>query len=52
MTKEELIAALEEFDDNTVIKMQDYYESCIGEPFDIEGVEDYTDHEEAYVLLV
>ncbi|WP_176542222.1 hypothetical protein [Bacillus sp. AFS075034] len=48
MTKAELIAALEEFDDNTVIKVQDYYES----PFDIEGIEDYTDQKEPYVLLV
>lgn len=52
MTKKELLEALEQFDDDAVIKIQDFCGTDSGEPFDIEGIEDCTHQKESYVLLV
>ncbi|WP_215597614.1 hypothetical protein [Bacillus mycoides] len=52
MTKEELLIALEEYDDNETIKIAHYgLQGVITDLFDIDIVGDYTDDEEPYVLL-
>ncbi|WQZ49375.1 hypothetical protein Z3_59 [Bacillus phage Z3] len=47
MTKAELLAKLEKYDDDTVIKICNVFDSQVasfGEVADIDDVEDYTDH--------
>lgn len=52
MTKEELLVALEEFDDNTIIKIAHYGQrGIITDLFDIDIVGDHTDEDEPCVML-
>ncbi|QFP93475.1 UNVERIFIED_ORG: hypothetical protein Xoosp15_210 [Xanthomonas phage Xoo-sp15] len=56
MTKAELLAKLEKYDDDTIIKLANVFDSQVasfGELADIDDVEDYTyDKSDPYVVLV